>query len=118
MISSEWDEPTQSGFSRLTGSDREGRAWRAFYGEIAGLAQRLAPFMLKPLKRAAELKAETGLPEVWRYLMEVPIGEVIRDRFMDDLVRGVVLTDALIGTFVSADDLQANRCFLYHLSCQ
>jgi len=30
-------------------------------------------------------------------------------------VRGVVLTDALIGTFVSSDDLQANRCFLYHL---
>jgi phytoene dehydrogenase-like protein len=27
----------------------------------------------------------------------------------------VILTDALIGTFVSADDMQANRCFLYHL---
>jgi phytoene dehydrogenase-like protein len=47
--------------------------------------------------------------------MERPIGEVIRERFSDDLVRGVVLTDGLIGTFVSADDLQANRCFLYHL---
>ena len=47
--------------------------------------------------------------------MEQPIGEVIRERFSDDLVRGVVLTDGLIGTFVSADDLQANRCFLYHL---
>lgn len=115
LISSQWDEPTESGFRRLTGSDREGRAWRAFYGEIAVLAQRLAPFMLKPLKRAAELKAETGLPEVWRNLMERPIGETIRDRFMDDLVRGVVLTDALIGTFVPADDMQANRCFLYHL---
>lgn len=30
-------------------------------------------------------------------------------------MRGVALTDALIGTFVSADDIQANRCFLYHL---
>jgi phytoene dehydrogenase-like protein len=47
--------------------------------------------------------------------MEIPIGEVIRDRFSDDLVQGVVLTDALIGTFVSAQDMQANRCFLYHL---
>jgi len=71
--------------------------------------------MLQPLKCAAQLKAEMGLPEVWRHLMEVPIGEVIRNRFSDDLVRGVVLTDALIGTFASADDLQANRCFLYHL---
>ena len=34
----------------------------------------------------------------------------------DDLVRGVVLTDALIGTFAAADDpaLRQNRCFLYH----
>jgi phytoene dehydrogenase-like protein len=48
-------------------------------------------------------------------MMERPLGEVIQERFQDDLVRGVVLTDALIGTFSSAQDLQANRCFLYHL---
>ncbi len=115
LVASEWDEATASSFRRLTGSDYEGKAWRKFYGEIAELAQRLAPSMLQPLKTTAELKAEIGLPEVWRNLMEVPIGEVIRERFTDDLVRGVVLTDALIGTFVPADDLQANRCFLYHL---
>ena len=115
LVSSEWDEATASSFRRLTGSDKEGKAWREFYGEIAELAQRFAPSMLQPLKSAAQLKSEMGLPEVWRNLMEVPIGEVIRNRFSDDLVRGVVLTDALIGTFVSADDMQANRCFLYHL---
>ena len=115
LVSSEWDEATASSFRRLTGSDKEGKAWREFYGEIAELAKRLAPSMLQPLKRAAELKSEMGLPEVWRNLMEIPIGEIIRSRFSDDLVRGVVLTDALIGTFVSADDMQANRCFLYHL---
>ena len=115
LVSAEWDETTAGSFRRLTGSDREGAAWREFYGEIAVLAARLAPSMLKPLRSAAELKTEMGLPEVWRNLMEIPIGEVIRNRFSDDLVRGVVLTDALIGTFVSADDMQANRCFLYHL---
>ncbi len=114
-ISSAWDGPTASSFRRLTGSDLEGKAWREFYGEIAELAKRFAPTMLQPLKRAAELKSEMGLPVVWRNLMEVPIGEAIRNRFSNDLVQGVVLTDALIGTFVSADDLQANRCFLYHL---
>jgi phytoene dehydrogenase-like protein len=115
LISSSWDEQTEGSFRRLTGSDREGRAWREFYGEIAELARRLAPYLLKPLKSAAELKSEIGLPEVWRNLMEIPIGEVIRNRFSDDLVQGVALTDALIGTFVSAHDMQANRCFLYHL---
>ncbi len=115
LVSTGWDEVTAGSFRRLTGSDREGKAWREFYGEIAVLAQRFAPSMLQPLKSAAQLKSEMGLPEVWRNLMEIPIGEVIRERFSDDLVKGVVLTDALIGTFVSADDMQANRCFLYHL---
>ncbi len=115
LISTEWDQTTAGSFRRLTGSDQEGKAWREFYGGIAELAGRLAPSMLQPLKSAAQLKSEMGLPEVWRSLMEVPIGQVIRDRFSDDLLRGVVLTDALIGTFVPADDLQANRCFLYHV---
>ena len=32
-------------------------------------------------------------------------------------MRGIVLTDALIGTFASAHspDLRQNRCFLYHV---
>lgn len=115
LVASDWDDATADSFRRLTGSDAEGAAWLAFYGGIAELARRFAPSMLQPLKTAAQLKAAVGLPGVWRDLMERPIGEVIRERFRDDDVRGVVLTDALIGTFVSADDLQANRCFLYHL---
>jgi phytoene dehydrogenase-like protein len=47
--------------------------------------------------------------------VEEPIGKVITERFHNDVVRGVVLTDALIGTFSSAFDIQANTCFLYHL---
>jgi phytoene dehydrogenase-like protein len=115
LVSTEWDQRTAASFQRLTGSEREGQAWREFYGQIAELAKRLAPTLLEPLKSAAQLKAELGLPEVWRNLIELPIGQVIRERFRDDLVRGVVLTDAQIGTFAAADDLQANRCFLYHL---
>ena len=115
LISQNWDERTSQSFQELTGSIAEGVAWQRFYGEIAELARRIAPSVLQPLKSAEKLKEEIGLPQTWNYLMERPIGEVIRERFSDDLVRGVVLTDGLIGTFVSADDLQANRCFLYHL---
>jgi len=115
LISQNWDARTEQSFQDLTGSSAEGEAWQKFYGEIAELAKRIAPAMLQPLKSAQDLKSEVGLPETWNYLMERPIGEVIRERFSDDIVRGVALTDGLIGTFVSADDLQANRCFLYHL---
>ena len=46
-----------------------------------------------------------------------PIGVAVEESFADDLVRGVVLTDALIGTFADAHDpsLLQNRCFLYHV---
>lgn len=115
LISQDWDERTAQNFHDLTGSSNEGEAWQKFYGEIAELAKRMAPSMLQPLKSAKALNDEIGLPETWKYLMEKPLGEIIRERFSDDIVRGVVLTDGLIGTFVSADDLQANRCFLYHL---
>jgi len=115
LISQNWDARTAANFKELTGSELEGAAWQKFYNEIAELAVRIAPTMLQPLKSASELKKEIGLSDTWNYLMERPIGEVIQDRFSDDIVRGVVLTDALIGTFVSSQDLQANRCFLYHL---
>ena len=50
-------------------------------------------------------------------MIEHPIGHAISKALQNDLVRGVVLTDALIGTFARADDedLQQNICFLYHL---
>jgi len=115
LISTQWDERTAGDFRRLTGSDREGAAWREFFRDIAELARRLAPSLLEPLRSASQLESELGLPGVWRQLIGIPIGDVIRERFSDDLVRGVVLTDALIGTFAPADDLQANRCFLYHV---
>ena len=115
LISQNWDDRTAQNFREVSGSDAEGEAWQKFYGEIAVLAERIAPSMLQPLKTAKQLSDEIGLSDTWKYLMERPIGEVIRERFNDDIVRGVVLTDALIGTFSSSDDLQANRCFLYHL---
>lgn len=95
----------------LDPSGAEWAAWQDFYNEIAEFAVKIAPSMLQPLKSRSELKAEINMPEVWDYLMERPIGEVIEERFKDDLVRGVVLTDALIGTFSSAFEMQANICF-------
>ena len=115
FVSRQWDEATQNSFDLLDPTGHESRAWQRFYGEIAEFAQRIAPTLLKPLMKKSELKEFIGLPLVWDYMIEKPIGEIIRSRFNDDIVRGVVLTDALIGTFASAFDMQANICFLYHL---
>jgi phytoene dehydrogenase-like protein len=114
-VARQWDKETEDSFNDLDPSGAEWAAWQDFYNEIAEFAVKIAPSMLQPLKSRSELKAEIDMPEVWDYLMERPIGQVIEERFKDDLVRGVVLTDALIGTFSSAFEMQANICFLYHL---
>jgi len=114
-VSRIWDEKTEQSFLELDPTGAEGKAWQEFYGEIAEFAQRIAPYMLKPLMTRSELKAAINMPDVWDYLMERAIGEEIDKRFKNDLVKGVVLTDALIGTFASAYEMQANICFLYHL---
>ena len=114
-VARQWDKETEDSFNELDPSGAEWAAWQDFYNEIAEFAVKIAPSMLHPLKSRSELKAEINMPEVWDYLMERPIGEVIQARFKDDLVRGVILTDALIGTFSSAFEMQANICFLYHL---
>ena len=71
--------------------------------------------MLAPLLTKSELKDLIDMPEVWDYLIERPIGEIISERFTDYVIKGVIATDALIGTFASVSELQANICFLYHL---
>ena len=114
-ISRQWDQATEDSFASIPDGVADAEAWQQFYGEVALFAERIAPYMLQPLKSRDELKAIIDLPEIWDYLIEQPIGEIINARFKSDLVKGVVLTDALIGTHASADDLLANICFLYHL---
>lgn len=115
LISREWDQRSADSFTKLTGNDREASVWREFYGEVEKFASRIAPTLLQPLKSRAELNTLIAMPQTWDYLIEKPIGNVISERFKSDLVRGVVLTDALIGTLTSAYGMQANNCFLYHL---
>ncbi len=107
---------TEESFRALTGSDREYDAWRAFYGEVSEFAEAVAPTLLEPLRTGRELQGMVE-GETWDYLIEQPLGQIVEKRFSDDTVRGVVATDALIGTFADLNDpsLIQNRCFLYHL---
>ena len=114
FVSSDWNTQTQESFAALTGSDSEFSSWKSFYNEVLHFAQVVAPTMLGPLPTRSELRTAVSHP-IWDALIEKPIGEVIEERFKNDLVRGVVLTDGLIGTFANAHDFAANRCFLYHL---
>lgn len=108
---------TREAFRALTGSDAEHDAWLRFGAATERLARAVFPTLLDPLPTRADLRRRVGDDATWEALVERPIGEVIEATFADDLVRGVVLTDALIGTVRDAHDpdLAQNRCFMYHV---
>ena len=79
-------------FAAIGAAEDEPR-FAAFYQRCRLVTQRLWPTLLEPLRHA------------------------IADAVGNDLVRGVIATDALIGTFARLDDpsLRQNVCFLYHV---
>jgi phytoene dehydrogenase-like protein len=116
FVEHEEGDATRESFRSLTGSDEEYAAWRSFYAEVGELARAVAPTLMEPLPTATALREQVP-PALWEAIVQRPLGEVIEQRFADDLVRGVVATDGLIGTFAGMHDpsLIQNRCFLYHL---
>lgn len=107
-------ERSAANFAQLTGGVDEFKAWQTFYAELGHLARVLAPTLLQKLPTRSELRQKVG-SGIWQQLIETPLGQTLQARFSSDLVRGLVLTDGLIGTFANADDLRANTCFLYHV---
>ncbi|GAA2074149.1 NAD(P)/FAD-dependent oxidoreductase [Actinomadura alba] len=108
---------TGEAFAALTGSGDEFAAWQRFYAMTARVAERVFPTLTGPLPSREELRRTVDDDRAFEALFERPLGETIEELFSDDLVRGVVFTDALIGTFSHAHDpsLLQNRCFLYHV---
>lgn len=108
---------TLASFREVTGGAADHRAWGAFYGMTRRLAKAVFPTLTEPLRSRAELRALLADDIAWQAVFEHPLGDSITRAFGDDLVAGVALTDALIGTFAAAGDadLRQNRCFLYHV---
>ncbi|NUT46983.1 MAG: NAD(P)/FAD-dependent oxidoreductase [Saccharothrix sp.] len=117
LVEREPGAATAASFRALTGSDAEYERWRAWYDDVEALAAALSPTVLEPLPSRAQARqrVDSARARVWDRVVERPLGETLEAVFADDVVRGVVATDALIGTHTSLHDLKANRCFLYHV---
>ena len=115
LVNRVWDESNRQSFFNLTKSNDESDAWLKFYDQVSKFAKVIAPTLLKPLPTRSEIKKQLDDDQIWRILIEQPLGKTLDEYFDNDLVKGVVLTDGLIGTFTSAYEMQANICFLYHL---
>jgi phytoene dehydrogenase-like protein len=103
------------------GGDEHGFA--AFYQRCRSVTQRLWPTLLEPLRTREQARhhvlegGDQHAAAAWQAMVEEPIGHAITDAVGNDLIRGVIATDALIGTFARLDDpsLTQNVCFLYHV---
>jgi phytoene dehydrogenase-like protein len=111
------EQLTRESMIAVTGDTGAFGAWERFHAILARAAQRLFPTLTEPLRSREELRDIVDDEVAWRMLFEQPLSEELEFTFRSDLVRGVVLTDALIGTFAPADDpgLRQNRCFIYHV---
>lgn len=113
---------TQSTFAAIGAADDE-PGFAAFYRRCRLVTERLWPTLLEPLRPRAQIRRHVldgNCPEAdaaWRAMTEEPIGHAIAAAVRNDLVRGMLATDALIGTFAGVDDpsLHQNICLLYHL---
>jgi phytoene dehydrogenase-like protein len=107
----------------LTGNETEYNGLKRFYALPRLFAERVWDSMLEPLvskeqmARRFNIDPEGAGREAWRSLVEEPLGNAVERYVRDDLVRGLVFTDAKVGVFTYPHDpsLLQNRCFLYHV---
>ena len=121
LLSNVDEAASRQSMSELTGNDTEHEQMQRFYHLARVFAEHSWDSMLQPLLSKEEFQrrfaADDVSREAWRSLSEEPLGLAIERYLQNDLVRGLVLTDAKIGVFTHAHDpsLVQNRCFLYHL---
>jgi len=114
LINRNYDKISRASIDALTGNQNESANWERFYSRVAQFAAQVAPTLLRPVPSAVEIRELVGA-ELWNEFVTTPFEETLAKYFTNDVVKGIVLTDALIGTFTSAREALANICFLYHL---
>ena len=105
------------------GAGRDEHGFTEFYRRCSSVTGPLWPTLLEPLRNRSQARRHVvshgGIEAeaAWEALTTRPVGEAITAAVDSDLVRGVMATDALIGTFARLDEpsLRQNVCFLYHL---
>ena len=114
---------SHSSFAAICAAGDE-NGFAEFYRRCRLVTDKLWPTLLEPLptheqarQRVVEDPREKEAAAAWHAITDEPIGHAIADAVRNDLVRGVIATDALIGTFARLDDpsLRQNICFLYHV---
>jgi phytoene dehydrogenase-like protein len=121
LLSNVSEEESRQSLFALTGNQTEFEQLKKFYGLARVFAENVWDTMLEPLAAREDFRrrfdSDAISREAWRSLAEEPLGRAVERYLQNDLLRGVVFTDAKIGVFTHPHDetLLQNRCFLYHL---
>jgi phytoene dehydrogenase-like protein len=121
LLSNLSEEVSDRSMFELTGNHTEYEQMKKFYGLARAFAEHAWDSMLEPLVAKDSMQRRFQVDpisrEAWRSLALEPLGYAIERYLQNDLVRGLVFTDAKIGIFTEPHDpsLVQNRCFLYHL---
>ncbi|GAA1423251.1 NAD(P)/FAD-dependent oxidoreductase [Agrococcus citreus] len=111
------DEAASRASFAAIGAAGDADGFARFYDRTTRLAAALFPTLTGPLPTREAARAAVGSASAWSEVADAPIADAIERAVAHDLVRGVIATDALIGTFARLDDpgLEQNRCLLYHV---
>src|SRR5436190_476864 len=121
LLSNVSEETGQQSMFELTGNHTEYEQMKKFYRLSRVFAEHVWDTMLEPLVAKEDFRHRFDIDDIsreaWRSLVEEPLGRAIERYLQNDLVRGLVLTDAKVGilTYPHDPSLVQNRCFLYHL---
>ena len=108
---------TRASIERTVPEPGSEAALKRFSALTTAVAQRLFCTLTEPLRSRDEIRRVVADDDAWDALFEQPLADVLTREFESGLVRGIVATDALIGTFadLGEPELRQNRCFLYHV---
>src|SRR5438034_6191749 len=121
LLSNVSEETSQQSMFKLTGNHTEYEQMKKFYRLSRVFAEHVWDTMLEPLVAKEDFRRRFDIDDIsreaWRSLAEEPLGRAIERYLQNDLVRGLVFTDAKVGilTYPHDPSLVQNRCFLYHL---
>ncbi len=119
LLLSNVDEERSHAVVQELAGEADWRGYQALQELERVFAARVWPSLLRPLRTRAQWESSLETPEdraAWQAFVERPLGEVIERYLQDDLLRGLVFTDAKIGLFTHPYDetLLQNRCFILH----
>jgi phytoene dehydrogenase-like protein len=119
LVLSNVDERRSQAAVEALAGEKEWQGYQALLELERAMAELVWPSLLEPLRTRQQWEASLSSKaqrRAWEALVERPLGETLERYLQDDLLRGLVFTDAKIGLFTHPHDpsrLQ-NRCFILH----